>query len=43
MPRPGEDKTFQNRILTYAQELGWTFVPRQEAETRLKLMLKLSK
>ena len=34
MPKPGEHKTVQNRILTYAQEIGWTFVPRSEAETR---------
>jgi type I restriction enzyme, R subunit len=34
MPKPGEHKTVQNRILTYAQEIGWTFVPRGEAEMR---------
>ncbi|MEQ8462196.1 type I restriction endonuclease subunit R [Coleofasciculus sp. E1-EBD-02] len=34
MPKPGEHKTVQDRILTYAQEIGWTFVPRPEAETR---------
>ena len=34
MPKPGEHKTVQNRILKYAQEIGWTFVPRTEAERR---------
>lgn len=34
MPKPGEYKTVQNRILKYAQEIGWTFVPREEAEAR---------
>ena len=34
MPKPTEFKTVQNRILTYAQEIGWTYVPRQEAEIR---------
>ena len=34
MPAPGEHKTVQARILQYAQETGWTFVPRAEAETR---------
>ena len=34
MPKPGEHKTVQARILTYAQEIGWTFVPRSEAEKR---------
>lgn len=34
MPKPGEHKTVQDRILTYAQEIGWTFVPRSEAEAR---------
>ena len=31
MPTPGEHKTVQARILAYAQEIGWTFVPRAEA------------
>ena len=31
MPKPGEHKTVQARILAYAQEVGWTFVPREEA------------
>ncbi len=26
--KPGEHKTVQARILAYAQEVGWTFVPR---------------
>lgn len=34
MPKPGEHKTVQARILQYAQEIGWTFVPRPEAEKR---------
>lgn len=34
MPIPGEHKTVQARILEYAQEIGWTFVPRGEAERR---------
>jgi type I restriction enzyme R subunit len=34
MPKPGEHKTVQARILQYAQEIGWTFVPRKEAEKR---------
>ena len=34
MPKPGEHKTVQSRILAYAQEIGWVFVPRDEAERR---------
>jgi len=34
MPRPGEHKTVQNRILTYAEQIGWNYVSRSEAETR---------
>ena len=34
MPKPGEHKTVQARILAYAQESGWTSVPRAEAERR---------
>ena len=34
MPAPGEHKTVQARILAYAQEVGWRFVPRAEAEKR---------
>jgi len=34
MPSPGEHKTVQARVLAYAQEIGWTYVPRTEAETR---------
>src|SRR6266850_3538762 len=34
MPSPGEYKTVQARILAYAQEIGWTFVSRVEAEGR---------
>ena len=32
--KPGENKTVQARILKYADEIGWTFVPREEAEVR---------
>jgi type I restriction enzyme R subunit len=34
MPAPGEHKTVQARILAYAQEIGWGYVPREEAERR---------
>jgi type I restriction enzyme, R subunit len=34
MPTPGEHKTVQARILHYAQEIGWTYVTRAEAEAR---------
>ena len=34
MPKPGEHKTVQGRILQYAQEIGWTYVSRAEAEAR---------
>ena len=34
MPGPTEHKTVQARILKYAQEIGWTYVPRDEAERR---------
>ena len=34
MPTPTEHKTVQARILKYAQEMGWIYVPRAEAEAR---------
>ena len=34
MLAPGEHKTVQARILHYAQEIGWTYVPRAESERR---------
>jgi hypothetical protein len=34
MPTPGEHKTVQSRILGYAAAIGWTSVPREEAEQR---------
>lgn len=34
MAIPTEHKTVQARILNYAQDVGWTFVPRAEAEAR---------
>ena len=37
MPAPGEHKTVQSRILAYAQEIGWTFVPRDEARAPARL------
>ena len=32
--RPTEHKTVQARILKYAEAIGWTFVPREQAEQR---------
>jgi hypothetical protein len=32
--KPGEHKTLQARILEYAEGIGWTFVPHEEAERR---------
>jgi type I restriction enzyme R subunit len=32
--KPGEYKTVQARIIGYAHAIGWTFVPREEAELR---------
>lgn len=34
MPIPAEHKTVQSRILAYAEEIGWRFVPRASAEKR---------
>jgi type I restriction enzyme R subunit len=34
MPKPTEHKTVQARILAYAQEIGWSYVSRGEAERR---------
>lgn len=34
MPKPTEHKTVQARILAYAQEIGWTYITREEAEQR---------
>ena len=34
MPVPREHKTVQTRILAYAHEIGWHYVPRAEAEAR---------
>lgn len=34
MPTPQEHKTVQARILRYAQDIGWKYVSRAEAETR---------
>ena len=38
MPLPGEHKTVQARILAYTQEIGWTYVPRDEAERRRRFL-----
>ena len=32
MPKPGEHKTVQARILEYVEDIDWTIVPREEAE-----------
>ncbi|MHB1083899.1 MAG: hypothetical protein ACYCZA_03535 [Thiobacillus sp.] len=32
--KPEEHKTVQARILDYAEAIGWTLVPREEAEQR---------
>lgn len=34
MPRPGEHKTAQARILEYAGAIGWNYVSRADAERR---------
>ena len=34
MPTPTEHKTVQSRILKYTEAIGWTFVPREQAEQR---------
>jgi type I restriction enzyme R subunit len=34
MPTPGEHRTVQSRILAYAEAIGWTVVPRAQAEQR---------
>lgn len=34
MPGPSEHRTVQSRILHYAQEIGWRYVPRAECEKR---------
>jgi type I restriction enzyme R subunit len=38
VPTPSEHKTVQARILKYAEAIGWTFVPRKEAEVRRGLV-----
>lgn len=38
MAAPTEYKTVQSRILAYAQEIGWTYVPREEAERRRRFL-----
>ena len=36
--RPTEHKTVQARILAYAQEIGWTYVPREDAERQRRFL-----
>lgn len=36
--RPTEGKTVQALILKYALEIGWTYVPREEAERRRRFL-----
>jgi len=35
---PTECQTVQSRIFAYAQEIGWTYVPRAEAERRRRFL-----
>ena len=42
MPKPGEHKTVQARILQYAHDIGWDIVPRAEAESRRNFDSSLS-
>jgi type I restriction enzyme, R subunit len=34
MPAPGEHKTVQARILAYAEEIGWCYVPCADVESQ---------
>jgi len=34
MPTPTEHRSVQSRIIKYAEEIGWSFVPRTEAEIK---------
>jgi type I restriction enzyme, R subunit len=36
MPKPGEHKTVQARIIKYAEDIGWTIILRPEAEAMRK-------
>lgn len=38
MPAPGEHKTVQARMLQYALEIGWRYVPPEEAERRRRFL-----
>jgi type I restriction enzyme R subunit len=31
MPKPGQHKTVQSRILAYVESISWTLVPRAQA------------
>jgi type I restriction enzyme R subunit len=37
MSKPGEHKTVQARVLSYAEAIGWTIVSREEAEQRRRV------
>lgn len=38
MPKPSEHKTLQARILKYAEEIGWTFVPHEDVPVGERVM-----
>ena len=38
MPARAEHKTVQARILKYAQEIGWTYVPRAATKRRRRFL-----
>jgi type I restriction enzyme R subunit len=42
MPTPGEHKTFQTRILDYAEAINWSIVSQEEAEQRRSFDLVVS-
>ncbi len=39
MPVSGEPKTVQSRILEYAPEIGWTYVPRDDGRAAVRFRL----
>ena len=40
--KPSEHKTVQSRILAYAQEIGWRYVSRAEAERRRGFLIQMA-
>jgi hypothetical protein len=38
MANPTEYKTVQSRIMAYAEEIGWSYIPRDEAERRRRFL-----